>query len=113
MERIVWLDESLVGNFDGTTEKLVKNGKFLEIIMNLKNNQRLPNMNDLEFSKGNIKTEDYNGYDLFKVVGRYLIETKTQGELLKYINDKSKVINDGNTILEVSLIYFSEKYNLK
>lgn len=70
-------------------------------------------MNDLEFSKGNIKTEDHNGYDLFKVIGRYLIETKTQGEFLKYINDKSKVINDGNTILEVSLIYFSEKYNLK
>ena len=70
-------------------------------------------MNDLEFSKGNIKTEDYNGYDLFKVVGRYLIETKTQEELLKYINDKSKVINDGNTILEVSLRYFLKKYNLK
>ena len=70
-------------------------------------------MNDLEFSKGNIKTEDYNGYDLFKVVGRYLIETKAQDELLKYINDKSKVISDGNTILEVSLKYFLEKYNLK
>ncbi len=113
MKRIVWLDESLAGNFDGTTEKLIKNGKFLEIIVNLKNNQRLPNMNDLDFSKENIKTENYNGYDLFKVVGRYLIETKTQDELLKYINDKSKVISDGNTILEVSLRYFLEKYNLK
>lgn len=113
MDRIVWLDESLAGNFEGTTEILIKNGKFLDIIQNLKNNHQLPNMNDLEFSKGNIKTDNYNGYDLFKVVGRYLIETKKQNELLKYVNDKSRVLNDGNTILEVSLKYFSDKYNLK
>lgn len=53
MNRIVWLDEALAGNFDGTTEKLIENGKFLEIVLNLKNNKQLPNMNDLEFSKGN------------------------------------------------------------
>ena len=69
-------------------------------------------MNELEFSKGNIKMEDYSGYDLFKVVGRYLIETKSQDELLKYINDKSTIINDGNVILETSIRYFLEKYNL-
>ena len=103
MDRIVWLDESLATNFDGTTEKLIENGKFLEIILNLKNNQKLPKMSDLEFSKNNIKTEDYNGYDLFKVVGRYLIETKSQVELLKYISDKSKIVNDGDIILEASI----------
>jgi len=113
MDRIVWLDESLAGNFDGTTEKLIENGKFLEIILNLKNNKQLPNMNDLDFSKGNIQTENYNGYDLFKVVGRYLIETKSQDELLKYVNNKNKIISDGNTILEISIRYFLEKYNLK
>ena len=113
MDRIVWIDESLAGNFDGTTDKLIENGKFLEIILNLKNNQKLPKMNDLEFYKGNIKTEDYNGYDLFKVVGRYLIETKSKDELLKYVNAKNKIVNDGNTILEESIKYFSEKYDLK
>ena len=71
MNRIVWLDESLAANFDGTTEKLIENGKFLEIILTLKHNQKLPKMNDLEFSKGNIKTENYNGYDLFKVCTSY------------------------------------------
>ena len=113
MDRIVWLDESLAGNFDGTTEKLIENGKFLEILLNLKDNNQLPNMNDLEFSKGNIKTKNYNGYDLFKIVGRYLIETKSQDELLKYVNNKRKIISDGNTILEISIRYFLEKYNLK
>ena len=113
MDRIVWLDESLAGNFDGTTEKLIENDAFLKMILNLKENKNLPNMNDLEFSKGNIKTENYNGYDLFKVVGRYLIETKNQDELLEYVNNKNKIISDGNTILEASIKYFLEKYNLE
>ena len=112
MNRIVWLDEALAVSFDGTTEKLIENDKFLKIILNLKNNQKLPKMNDLEFSKGNIKTEDYSGYDLFKVVGRYLIETKNKDELLKYVNNKSKIENDGYIILEDSIKYFSEKYDL-
>lgn len=113
MDRIVWLDESLVGNFDGTTEKLIKSGKFMEIISNLKNNSKLPKINDLEFSKGNIKTENYDGYILFKVVGRYLIETKSNNELLKYVNTREKVMNDGNTILKDSIEYFINKYNIK
>lgn len=112
IDRIVWLDESLAGNFDGTTDKLIKNGNFSKIVLDLKNNLKLPKMSDLEFSLGNIKTEDYNGYDLFKVVGRYLVETKNNGELLKYINNRSKVLSDGDTILEESIEYFCEKFNL-
>lgn len=110
--RIVWLDESLAGNFDGTTDELIENGEFLKIIMKLRSSQNLPKMNDLEFSKGNIKTEAYNGYELFKVVGRYLIETKSKDELLKYINDIKKIVDDGNFILEDSIEYFSLKYDL-
>ena len=112
MDRIVWLDESLAGNFDGTTENLIEDDKFLEIILDLKSKQKLPKMDELEFSKGNIKTKDYNGYDLFKVVGRYLIETKNTDELLKYINDKNQIKKDGSIILEESINYFSKKYEL-
>lgn len=109
MNRIVWLDESLAGNFDGSTQELIDNGNFKEIINNLLNNKKLPIMNDLDFSKGNIKTDNYNGYELFKVVGRYLIETKEN--LLSYINDENKVLMDGNDILKDSLNYFHNKYN--
>lgn len=113
IDRIIWIDESLAGNFDGTTEKLINNNTFKDIIIKLINNNKLPKMNELSFSKGNIKTEKYNGYDLFKVVGRYLIETKSKEDLLDYINDKDKVISDGEIILEESLNYFTLKYNLK
>lgn len=113
MNRIVWLDESLAGNFDGTTERLIENGKFQEMISKLKENTKLPKMNELQFSKGNITTKNYDGYDLFKVVGRYLIETKSKDELLEYINDEKKIKNDGDKILDTSIKYFSQKYNLK
>lgn len=86
IDRIVWLDESLASNFDGSTEKLIKNNTFENIIIKLMNNSKLPKMNELSISKGNIVTKEYNGFDLFKVVGRYLIETKN--DLLNYINDK-------------------------
>lgn len=110
IERIVWLDESLAGNFDDTTQKLIDSGEFLNIINNLKDNNELPTMNDLDFSKDNIKTDKYNGYDLFKIVGRYLIETKKEN-LLSYIKDKDRVIEDGNTILDKSINYFLDKMN--
>lgn len=70
-------------------------------------------MNELTFLNENIITKEYNGYDLFKVVGRYLKETKTKDDLLNYINNPEKVINDGEIILEKSLNYFALKFNLK
>ena len=90
IERIVWLDEALAGNFDGTTEKLISNGKFKFMIENLIKNNKLPKICDLDFSKNNVITDLYNGYDLFKIVGRFLIETKTMDELFNYIFDEKK-----------------------
>lgn len=113
IERIVWLDEALAGNFDGTTEKLISNGKFQSMIESLIKNNKLPKMSDLDFSKNNVITGSYNGYDLFKIVGRFLIETKSSDELFNYIIDEEKVLSDGETILNDSLLYFSKKYNLK
>ena len=112
MERIIWLDESLAGNFDGLTEKKIEKGEFVDIINRVSHTKKLPKMSDLDFKKNNVKTADYNGYDLFKIVGRYLIETKSKDELLEYVNDKDRVIKDGNNILNESLEYFKEKYNL-
>lgn len=110
--RIVWLDESLAGNFDGTVENLIKENKFPYIVKRLMDTDNLPTMNQLSFDRGNIITGEYDGYDLFKVVGRYLIETKTEEELLLYIQNEDLVLKEGDSILEISLKYFEEKYNL-
>lgn len=103
-DRITWLDESLAGNFDGTTEKRIQRNQFLEMITKLLSKKTLPKMSEL--------LENYNDefLNLFKVVGRYLIETKTNEELYNYIHNIEQVLKDGETILEESLLYFNKKY---
>ena len=69
-------------------------------------------MNELDFQK-NVKTKDYDGYDFFIIVGRYLIETMSDDELFAFINNESKVKEAGETILKDSIDYFIQKYNLE
>lgn len=111
MKRIVWLDEAFANNFDGKMEHRLKSGAFEKMVFDLKNNNKLPKMNDLEFKKGNVKTKDYNGYDLFIIVGRYLIETMDDDELFEFINNEKKVKEVGEYILEESINYFVNKYS--
>ena len=112
ISRIVWIDESLASNFDNTTENLIKNNEFKELVLKLLKKNPLPIMSEISFDKNNVVTKEYDGYDLFKIVGRYLIETKSNEELYTYINDIDRVIKDGENILEESLKYFKEKYKL-
>jgi hypothetical protein len=109
-DRIIWLDESLASNFDG---RLIEINQLQDIIIKLSESKNIPKMNELSFSKNNIVTQEYNGYDLFKLVGKYLIETKTMEELFNYIKNKEQIINDGENIFEKSLNYFIVKYDLK
>lgn len=74
------------------------------MITKLLSKKTLPKMSEL--------LENYNDefLNLFKVVGRYLIETKTNEELYNYIHNIEQVLKDGETILEESLLYFNKKY---
>lgn len=110
--RIMWLDEALAGNYDDTTKKLIDNGYFKKMIIRYKDNKNLPIMSNFSFNNGVFNTKDYDGYDLVKIIGRYLIETKSNKELLEYINDYDKVIKDSKNILRVSIDYFVKKYEL-
>lgn len=109
-DRIVWLDESLANNLDGRMEYRIRTGYFEKIIFDLKEKINLPKMNDLDFKKGNIKSKDYDGYQFFIIVGRYLLETMDDEEIFNFINDEVKIKEAGETILEDSLNYFVEKY---
>lgn len=68
-------------------------------------------MNEIDLTT-NVRTSAYNAYELFKIVGRYLIETKTPNELFDYINNIEAITKDSKTILEESLTYFSKQYQL-
>lgn len=111
--RMIWLDEALAGNFDDTTERIVNNGYFKKLIIKYMNCSSLPIMTNFSFKDGLFKTDEYNGYDLFKIIGRYLVETMDSNELLEYINDYDRLVKDSETILNTSISYFIDKYELK
>lgn len=110
--RIVWLDESFAANFSGEVDRELENGRFIELIKKYMDCNNLPIMNDISFKNNNIKTKDYNAYDLFHIVGRYLIDNYSKEELLKLYKDQEKVLILGNNILNESLLYFKKQYCL-
>lgn len=106
-DRVVWLDESFAANFSGEVEEELKNGVFKEKLEKYINRDDLPHMSDISFKNNNVKTDSYNAYDFFHIVGRYLVETYDSKELLDLFNDESKVLELGTHILEDSIKYFS------
>lgn len=101
--RIFWLDEALAYNFDEIRKKVIDDINFKKLIIKYFNNSNRPNMEDLD---------NYNDYEVFKIVGRYLIETKTDDELLEYINNLHAIENDKLSIFNTSLEYFFKVYNI-
>ena len=106
-DRVVWLDEAFAANFSGEVEEELSNGVFYEKLNKYVNVDRLPKMNDISFKNNNVKTDEYNAYDFFHIVGRYLIETYNSDELLELYNKESKVLELGEHILEDSINYFN------
>lgn len=111
-DRIVWLDESFAANFSGEVEKELENGLFLEKVKKYLDYNLLPNMNEITFKNNNVKTDEYNGYDFFHIIGRYLYETYSGEELLSLYEDEEKVIELGNHILRDSILYFKDEFLL-
>ena len=110
--RVVWLDESFASNFSGEVDKELKNGKFIETVKKYLNYSSLPNMNEISFKNNNIKTNEYNAYDFFHIIGRYLSEIYSREELLNFYKDEERVLKLGENILSESLLYFKQKFSL-
>ncbi len=72
----------------------------------------LPNLNDIKFENNNVKTDIYDAYDFFYIVGKYLQETMSKNELLSLFMDEEQVFMLGNTVLNDSFDYFANKYKL-
>ena len=110
--RVVWLDESFAANFSGEVDKELENGKFIEKVKKYLNYSSLPNMNEISFKNNNIKTNEYNAYDFFHIIGRYLSEIYSREELLNFYKDEERVLKLGENILSESLLYFKQKFSL-
>ena len=110
--RVVWLDESFAANFSGEVDKELKNGKFIETVKKYLNYSSLPNMNEISFKNNNIKSNEYNAYDFFHIICRYLLEIYSREELLNFYKDEERVLKLGENILSESLLYFKQKFSL-
>lgn len=111
-ERVVWLDESFAANFSGEVEKELANGEFMKKVKKYLNCNSLPNMNEISFKNNNVKTKEYDAYDFFHIIGRYLLEIYSKEELLDFYKDEEKVLKLGKNILNESLLYFKKKFSL-
>ena len=72
----------------------------------------LANMNEISFKNNNVKTKEYDAYDFFHIIGRYLLEIYSKEELLDFYKDEEKVLKLGKNILNESLLYFKKKFSL-
>lgn len=110
--RVVWLDESFAANFSGEVERELGKEMFIEKVKKYLNCNSLPNMNEISFENNNIKTNQYDAYDFFHIIGRYLLEIHSSEELLNFYKDEENVLKLGENILSESLLYFKQKFSL-
>ena len=103
LDRVRWFDESYALFLDGTAEK-VSQKRLFEISNKLLPFQNL-NLNDLDQLK-NVKSENYDGYDIFLIVGYYIFKNNLEKELiLKLINNTQEIRIIGRKILKDALCF--------
>lgn len=108
IDRITWLDESYAGHIDGHIEKRTIK-ELYDISQKLKKWQHF-DMNIVN-DKDKVVTDDYNGYDMFMLIGKYIFDNKLQKEYLQIlINNHNDVVERGKTILSKAIEYIENLY---
>lgn len=101
--RIRWFDESYACYIDGQRIKINKQ-ELKQICENLKQLGDF-DMNVLD-DVSNVKTNNYNGYDMFLLIGKYIFENNLEKQ---YVNDlitnPKKIREIGKTILTKAIEY--------
>ncbi len=112
IRRITWFDESYAYYLDGRHDSMSVNA-YKEIVSDLK---KLPcnfDMNILNDSNL-IVTKDYNGNDMFVLIGKYIFENNLEKEYIALLKeDSNKVKEIGKTILTKAIMYIDSIYNCK
>ncbi|MBQ9795337.1 MAG: hypothetical protein IJW36_00040 [Clostridia bacterium] len=108
IERVNWLDESFAVYLDGEPNDL-SNEELKRIVEYLSKIAEGFDMKILE-DYNKVKTEEYNGYDMFNIIGKYIFETKQEQFFLELIkNDRNKVVEIGKHILQDAIDYLKNK----
>lgn len=108
IDRVNWLDESFAVYLDGhpddiTNEELTRIIEYLSKISNGFDMRVLEDYNK-------VKTKEYNGYDMFNIIGKYIFETKQEQKFIELIKrNRNKVLEIGKHILQDAIDYFKNK----
>ena len=103
IDRIRWFDESYACYVDGSIENWTKE-KMTEVIYTLKtlNGFNMNILNDVN----KVTTDKYNGYHMFKIIGKYIFENNLAKEYLhKLISNRNEIVEIGLTILQKAIDY--------
>lgn len=107
IDRVRWLDESFAVYLDGEPNN-ISTAELKELIVKLQPFADGFDMNILN-DVNKVHTKEYDGYDMFNVIGKYIFETNQEEHLLKLLKeDKSKVDTIGTYILQEAINYFEK-----
>lgn len=103
IDRIRWLDESFAGYLDGHTDTITPD-KLQAVVHSL---EELENFDVNVLNDPNkIKTETYNGYDIFVIIGKYIFKNNLAKDYLEKLkNNPAQIINLGKNILGTAIDY--------
>ena len=108
IDRVNWLDESFAVYLDGNPDDV--SGEELSKIINYLD--KMSNGFDMiilaDYNK--VKTQEYNGYDMFNIIGKYIFENHLEKEFLETLkSDRNKIVEIGTHILQDAINYFKNK----
>lgn len=107
-QRIIWLDEGLAMNLSGEMNDLLDKEALINLIETRIKPMKFPkDLNDL-IHGSKFVNDDYNGYPLSYLSVRYLLETKTDEELLQMIKFSEKAKELGPEILSKAINYYQQ-----
>ena len=107
IDRVNWLDESFAVYLDGNPDELSKEEliKMVDYISRISEGFDMAILAD--YNK--VKTKEYNGYDMFNLIGKYIFDNNLEQEYLELLKtDRNKIVEIGKTILQVVIDYFKE-----
>ena len=108
LNRLRWFDESFAVYLDGTIKnRTIK--YFQRVYTSLNNICENFNMKTLN-NINKVQTNEYNGYDMFMIIGKYIFENNLADKYIKILikNDSTELNELNVSILQKAVMYLKE-----
>lgn len=109
IKRIIWFDESLAGFLDGHIANRSKSNleKIVKKLITISKNFDMNILNDWD----KMFTKEYNAYEIFMLVGKYIVENNLDSDYVELIKiNPAKIKEIGKTVLHHAIEYAKINY---